>query len=729
MRGRSCANHNRMGGVWRRIAALAFMSALAAGCAPKAAVEATQPARSSTPASSPPAAAATPSDARAAFVDGYRAYKARDFERAAQLLSYAADRFTELRDYALFYLACAERELGRDESAAAAFARLVSAYPQSVNAPASELELAALQLKLGRAASAQTIASSLITKTSDPTIEQGARLIAAKASLATNDPRAAYAQAMTLREKFPRGPNDAEARAIAYQIMRANPEIVAANTLPYHAGEAELLLKEGQPRLALAEADAALRLSPAREMTAELVWLKGRALRADPAKARRELLEYLRSAPHGGSVTLVLEALALNCWNAGDHAAARKAFKRLVREFPESKLAPDALLRIGRIYEEDRKPDSARVQYRKLIARYPSSDATQDARFRAPWMLYTMGEYAEAAREFERMRARVKGASDRDMLAYWRARSLERSGDRTGAESIYRTIAAGTETNYYPALAVRRVGAVPVDFPAAAAALPPAASPPRVAAAAAEFHLSRALVLRSLGLNELEADELMALEADARHDPDLRNFVLAGFESAGAYYHLIVQATRLSSRGALAPALAEKLRYPRGYWNLLSDAARQRSLDPYVVVALMRQESLFDPRATSRSDARGLMQLLPSTATAVAKRIGVNGGTLDLYDPALNVQLGTAYLQSLFAMFGGDEFRAVAAYNAGEHAVERWNARHSGEADEWVENIGYKETRDYVKKVIGGRREYLLLYQSGSKPSTSPAAPPSPGST
>ncbi|MGH7863967.1 MAG: lytic transglycosylase domain-containing protein, partial [Candidatus Binataceae bacterium] len=313
------------------------------------------------------------------------------------------------------------------------------------------------------------------------------------------------------------------------------------------------------------------------------------------------------------------------------------------------------------------------------------------------------------------------------MLVYWRARSLERSGDRDAADSIYRTLAASTKTNYYPALAARRIGAVPVDFPAAAATLPRPAAPPRVDAAA-DFHVSRVLALRSLGLGELEAGELLALEAGARRDPELRNFVLAGFESAGAYHDLIVQATRLVARGVLAPDLAEKLRYPRGYWNLLTDAARQRSLDPYVVVALMRQESMFDPRATSRSDARGLMQLLPSTARTVAKRIGVNDDSLDLYDPVANVQLGAAYLQSLFAMFGGDEFRAVAAYNAGEHAVERWNARHAGEADEWVENIGFKETREYVKKVIGGRREYQLLYPSDSEPPPSPVAP-SPAST
>ena len=105
------------------------------------------------------------------------------------------------------------------------------------------------------------------------------------------------------------------------------------------------------------------------------------------------------------------------------------------------------------------------------------------------------------------------------------------------------------------------------------------------------------------------------------------------------------------------------------------------------------------------------MQLIPSTARKMASQQGMDTEKIRLYDPSVNVQLGTAYLKNLFAMFHGDEFHAVAAYNGGESAVMKWLAKSPGPDDEWVENIAYKETRDYVKKVIGGRREYLLLYQ------------------
>jgi soluble lytic murein transglycosylase len=194
----------------------------------------------------------------------------------------------------------------------------------------------------------------------------------------------------------------------------------------------------------------------------------------------------------------------------------------------------------------------------------------------------------------------------------------------------------------------------------------------------------------------------------------MRRFVLAGFASADAWYDAIVAATHMEKIGQLDHSTAERVRYPRAYWDLFHSASTQRALDPYLVLALARQESLFNPYATSVSNARGLMQLIPSTARKVATERGMDPDAIHLYDPSVNVDLGTTYLKSLFEMFSGNAFHAVAAYNGGEHAVAKWTAEHPGDDDEWVENIEYKETRDYVKKVIGGRREYLLLYQQSS---------------
>ena len=94
------------------------------------------------------------------------------------------------------------------------------------------------------------------------------------------------------------------------------------------------------------------------------------------------------------------------------------------------------------------------------------------------------------------------------------------------------------------------------------------------------------------------------------------------------------------------------------------------------MAALIRQESLYNPQARSTSDARGLMQLLPSTAEHWATAAGLSSASLDLYDPTVSVRIGTTYLKGLFQMFDGDPFKAVAAYNGGEHAVATWSKKY-----------------------------------------------------
>ena len=304
----------------------------------------------------------------------------------------------------------------------------------------------------------------------------------------------------------------------------------------------------------------------------------------------------------------------------------------------------------------------------------------------------------------------------RDMFAYWEARAKEKNGDTAGARPLYVECAASIDSNYYPELARRRIDAALPDLPAASA--PDPQFDPNLAAPAGSisFHVDRVLALRKLGLKELEVGELQRLETKVGSDAEMRAFVLAGLQSSGAYYDAIVVAGKMEKRGELSHPMAERIRYPRAYWDLIASKTNRDGLDPYLVISLMRQESWFNPDATSVSDAQGLMQLLPSTASRMVRENSLAvAQPVNLYDSDINVELGIIYLKQLIAMFSGNEIRAVAAYNAGEHAVTGWNEKFPGDDDEWVENIGYHETRDYVKHVIGNKREYRMLYSTGTQ--------------
>jgi len=660
-----------------------------------------------------------------AFADGYRAYRAKNYAVAADRLRAAEQSDPVLADYALYFLGRTQKAQDDLAGAAASFAALIHEYPASVLAPRGELELAEVQFGLHMNDDAAATAAHLIATTSDESLERKARLVEARALAAAGKYRIAYDHLMKLRHLYPHSDEDGPARTLAYELLNGHPGMIATDTQEYHHDEAALLLDEGQLSDARAQAEAALAMSPSPVVRAELAWIEARSLKPEPELQRAALLRYLRLAPSGPDAAKALEALGLLYWHENDYANAIASLAKIVARFPSSKEAPGAIYRVGRIYEEQKKYEDARAAYRRLDAQYPETEDALDGRFRIGWTYYMAGRYADAAAAFTGGRAREP--LNRDMFVYWHARALEKDGDTAAARAALLRLAETTDSNYYPELASMRLGGnVAVDLPAASAPDPAYAGTPRVSAAA-EIHLQRWQVLSALGLKDLEAYELEAIEAKSGSLPGVRIFVLAGLNKAGAWSEAIQRATSLQQRGLIESEVAERVRYPRAYWDLFHSAAERRNLDPWLVLALARQESLFNPYATSVSNARGLMQLIPSTAHKVAAEAGVNPDDLQLYDPSVNVALGTTYLRNLMQLFRGNEFNVVAAYNGGEHAVQRWRAMYPGDDDEWVENIGYSQTRDYVKKVIGGRREYQLLYQQKSPASASHAAPQSPG--
>lgn len=160
-----------------------------------------------------------------------------------------------------------------------------------------------------------------------------------------------------------------------------------------------------------------------------------------------------------------------------------------------------------------------------------------------------------------------------------------------------------------------------------------------------------------------------------------------------------------------------QLAYPLLYTKQVQEECHAKGVDPFLVHALIREESRYYHRALSRSHAIGLMQLLPGTAYGVAKRLGVPlHGTEDIYQPEINIKLGTDYLAYVLRRYNGGALFAVASYNGGPNAVQAWLRRHQagsgGDFDYFVENIPIRETRDYVRKVFGSYWNYEGVYHA-----------------
>jgi len=241
---------------------------------------------------------------------------------------------------------------------------------------------------------------------------------------------------------------------------------------------------------------------------------------------------------------------------------------------------------------------------------------------------------------------------------------------------------------------------------------------------------------------ELAADAGL-IRAHALFDCDMVDDAVAEWNAviAGVHPSVKIQAAHLASRwGWYAQAIATlaqadswddvQLRYPRPFEAIIAQASKLTQVPPDWILAIIRQESLYRKDAISRADARGLMQMQPATATAVARRWHLPAPSRDgLLDPAVAVPLGAAYVHELLDRYGNQLELSLAAYNAGPVSVARWLPAQPLEADVWIENIPYSETRGYVEHVLEHIVAFAVMRNavpprlSALLPPVQPAAP------
>jgi soluble lytic murein transglycosylase len=172
----------------------------------------------------------------------------------------------------------------------------------------------------------------------------------------------------------------------------------------------------------------------------------------------------------------------------------------------------------------------------------------------------------------------------------------------------------------------------------------------------------------------------------------------------------------IARTAAATPREFQEMFYPLGWKEALTTAADRASVDPYLVAAVVREESSFHPGARSRVGARGLMQLMPDTGRAVAQSRQIPFPDAEVLDqPVVNLELGSTFLAGLMREFG-DARLAAAAYNAGPTRVrEWWNSRRTDDLEVWVDQIPFNETRAFVKRVMLSWEEYRRVYGDKTK--------------
>ncbi len=405
----------------------------------------------------------------------------------------------------------------------------------------------------------------------------------------------------------------------------------------------------------------------------------------------------------------------------GNHDEVATLTRELVDAFPDSSWSAEALNNLGSHYLVANEDDLAAQTFKELYEKFPTGPYAERSAWKYGWHAYTTGAYAETVRVFESAAAAFPRSDYRPPYLYWAGRAREKLGQAESAQARLRLVYTDYMNSYYGRLAGRRLPAVKTAAaqPVAAAyqAPAPAPAPAPVAPPPPTAPIVRQLL--AAGLYDAALEELRYAQKAWGTSPAIEATMAWTYHEKGELRRGITTMRRaypqfLAESGVGLPAEILQVIFPLTYWDAIKKNSELYELDPYVVASLILQESNFDPSVRSSANAWGLMQIVPSTGRRLAVAVGIRKfSTPMLTNGDTNVRLGTLYFKRLISQFGG-VYYALASYNAGEGRVIRWRGeRPSMEEDEFIDDIPFPETQNYVKRVLGIAEDYRRLYGEG----------------
>jgi soluble lytic murein transglycosylase len=361
--------------------------------------------------------------------------------------------------------------------------------------------------------------------------------------------------------------------------------------------------------------------------------------------------------------------------------------------------------------------------YQENWVRNPQGKYASYAHWKTAWLSFRLKRRDDAKKLFEEQVTNYSTGLEVSGALYWRGRMAEDDHDPATAKAYYLKLLERYRWFYYGELARARLQKLGFSGPAATVAILAKITPAQVpifggGPPAGNVRVAKALVLENAALFDLAIRELQAAGADSATSTWATQHIAKIYEEMGREYRSL-QYVKRAIPGYYSYDISQMPRplweslFPKLYWTDLRKYSLDNSLDPFLVAALIRQESEFNPGAISRAKAMGLMQLLPSVGRKLAKQAKLKGfSTAQLTDPSVNIQLGTTYFKQVLDQYGGQVEYALAAYNAGGNRVDDWRTEQYGDIAEFVESIPFTETREYVQAIRRNELVYRSLYSA-----------------
>ena len=671
-----------------------------------------------------------PAGALAYLALGYRAIQEGELEDAVLVLRGGRNLVSPVRDYLDYYLGRALLQLGRHQEALQVWNSFRQRHPNSSLRARAAAARAETLIQ-----AAQPAAAVQFLKASRPDLRRPqADLLLGRAYAAAGNGRAAIE---AYRQAYYLYPASQEAKQAEQEIQRLRRQVkgkIPAARVALRKQRAERLFEARQFRAAQEAYRQLATVVSGAERESALVRAATAAFRGRRTRTACASLPRLRPA----SASVAAERLYYlgECHRRRRQTAAfRQTVSRLGREFPDSPWHGKALFSAGNYYFLRRDEALYESYYRTLYQKFSSGKDAERAHWRVAWKHYRSGRFESARRLLEQQVLRFPNSTTVAAALYWLGRLAENQQPAV-ALAYFRKTSENFPQYFYGTMARRRLSdrsaaarwgggwvvpasAVPSNVAGVLAAVPTYRPDPMGIGLPAESlaRRLRAQALEAAWLLDLATMELQSAATDAAVFRYLQLDLARLEHNRGRFLHAIRHFRKafpnyLAYRPEELGRKEWELVFPLPWWLLVEAEAERRGLDPYLVAALIRQESAFQPRAVSRAGARGLMQLLPSTARLVARKMGrPRPSRTRLFDPQTNVELGTQYLSQVLQRYDGRLEAALASYNAGPGRVDAWLARGEyRDPAEFIESIPFTETRNYVKAVLRNVAVYRRLY-------------------
>ncbi len=654
---------------------------------------------------------------------GYLRLQAKDYNAALVILDEGViSRQSKLGDYAIYYRGQALQGVGRTEDAERMYVRAAEQYPTSLMARTAVLQAAGAATLRGAYQSTIDDINSLGANADGTALKLKADALE---KIGKREEAATVWKKMYF--EMPQAP---EAGEVSNKLVALGAAPVSTGaTAPMMRARADKLYKANLWVIAGQAYEQLSRQFPAA---------------TDPEVYLRGGVSYYKAKMYSNSLALLINVRSRSTQDQADaiyyrglcYRAQRQeslmlqAVSDLRRIAPGSLQLGNLLYEIGKMYEES-QPAVATTYYEQLFKESPRAENADEAHFWRAWRTHEAKDYANAARLFiEHVAEYGEVTENRGKAAFWGAMDSERTGDKPRAVTMYKALLTRYGAGWYGYNAERHIGELirqgakempaDSDIVLSRAVAKLQINPPIVESLnpADEERVAKADSLALINLPQLALGELEFARSRAANSPKLNLRIAQIYRARNENVSAVnVLKRAYPNYGQMLihemPRAAWDVFYPLGWWANIKEEAKRKNIDPYLIAGLIRQETIFNPTARSRANAMGLMQLLPSTGRSVAKKYSLGGGVIssaDLYNPALNIQLGTAYVADLVSSFGRFEYVA-AAYNGGPTRVARWlRELPAADIEDWVDSIPLSETRAYVQGVYRNARQYRRLY-------------------